>query len=65
MPLREGASEVEDTRPTDSESECTDRTTDGAAELNRVIGGWSGASWLDGLVLGDTVNEGVDIFLVR
>jgi len=44
-------------------AECTDCTTEGAAELRRVAGGISGASRLDGPVLGDTVKDGVDILL--
>jgi len=44
-------------------AERTDWTTEGAAELRRVAGGISGASRLDGPVLGDTVKDGVDILL--
>ena len=34
-------------------------TTDGAAVLRRVEGGMDGASWLEGPVVGDNVNDAV------
>ena len=55
------SSELEEICSMLSASECTDWTTEGAAELKRVGGGRSGASRLEGPVLGEMVNEGDDI----
>jgi len=38
-------------------SDCTECTTEGAAELSRVAGGMSGTSWLEGPVIGDKLIE--------
>ena len=59
-----GWSDEEDTLASLPPSDRTDLATDGAAVLRRVEGGMEGASWLEGPVVGDNVNEAVVLDIV-